>query len=111
MGANEAAAAKAAQDGGQRLAKELTAVDRERKWPNLRPRNAATLILLDHAGPVSKVLMGKRHAGHKFMPGKFVSPGGRIEPADRRMSAHAELHPVVEEKLLKRRPRRANNRR
>ena len=30
--------------------------------------------------------MGRRHAGHKFMPGKFVFPGGRIERGDR---AHA----------------------
>ncbi len=85
--------------------KALTEIDRERKWPNVRPRNAATLILLDHEGPQPKVLMGKRHAGHKFMPGKFVFPGGRIENADRRMAALAELHPTVEEKLLKRRLR------
>ena len=29
--------------------------------------------------------MGRRHAGHRFMPGKFVFPGGRIEPGDRAM--------------------------
>ena len=35
--------------------------------------------------------MGKRHPGHKFMPGKFVFPGGRIEPGDRRMAAAGAL--------------------
>ena len=43
--------------------------------------DAATLIIIDREGPTPKVLMGRRHAGHKFMPGKFVFPGGRIEPA------------------------------
>ena len=33
-------------------AKSMTEHDRERKWPNVRPKLAATLILLDHAGPV-----------------------------------------------------------
>ncbi len=33
------------------------------------------------------------------MPGKFVFPGGRVEPGDRRMSAAGPLDPVVEEKL------------
>ncbi len=84
-------------------ARFMTNHDRERKWPNVRPKLAATLILLDHSGPVPKVLMGKRHAGHKFMPGKFVFPGGRIEPADRKMAASAPLDPAVEQKLAKRR--------
>ncbi|MFO1166951.1 MAG: NUDIX hydrolase [Rhodoblastus sp.] len=84
-------------------AKFMTAHDRERKWPNVRPKLAATLILLDNTGTVPKVLMGKRHAGHKFMAGKFVFPGGRIEPADRKMQALAPLPGVVRDKLDKRR--------
>ena len=53
--------------------------------------------------------MGKRHAGHRFMPGKYVFPGGRVEPEDRRMSAAGALDPHVEAKLNARvrRPRRA----
>ncbi|HYA74894.1 MAG TPA: NUDIX hydrolase, partial [Roseiarcus sp.] len=51
-----------------------------------RPRDAATLILVERAGAKTRVLMGKRHPGHKFMPGKFVFPGGGLEAADRRMS-------------------------
>ena len=36
------------------------------------------------------------------MPGKFVFPGGRIEPLDRVMPAASELHPDTEKKLLER---------
>jgi 8-oxo-dGTP pyrophosphatase MutT (NUDIX family) len=86
----------------RRLTVELTAAERERKWPNVRPRDAATLILIDRTGPAPKVLFGKRHAGHKFMPGKFVFPGGRIEPGDRRMAVAGPLDAVCEERLLAR---------
>lgn len=46
--------------------------------------------------------MGKRNAGHKFMPGKYVFPGGRIEADDRRMPAANALDARVEEALLAR---------
>ena len=66
----------------------------------LRPRDAATLILVERSERGrARVLMGKRHARHKFMPGKFVFPGGRVEPEDRRMGAAGVLDPHVEEKL------------
>jgi 8-oxo-dGTP pyrophosphatase MutT (NUDIX family) len=66
----------------------------------LRPRDAATLILVEGSERgTARVLMGKRHAAHRFMPGKFVFPGGRVEPEDRRMAAAGALDPAVEEKL------------
>ena len=80
------------------LAKQIVEDESYYKFPNLRPKDAATLILVDRSGSVSKVLLGKRHHGHKFMPGKFVFPGGGVEPADKRMAAarpldrHAERH-------------------
>jgi 8-oxo-dGTP pyrophosphatase MutT (NUDIX family) len=84
------------------LAERLTAAERERRWPNVRPRDAATLILIDRAGAVPQVLMGRRHPGHKFMPGKFVFPGGRIEADDRRMTVSGALHPRAEACLMAR---------
>src|SRR5215470_14832562 len=72
------------------------------KFPNLRPRDAATLILLDRSGKVPKVLLGKRHHGHKFMPGKFVFPGGRLEPLDKLAAVARELDPAAEARLLQR---------
>ena len=84
------------------LAQRLTRAERDGSHPAIRPRDAATLILLDRSGPVTKVLMGRRHAGHKFMPGKFVFPGGRVESYDGRMPAIGTLAPELETRLLKR---------
>jgi 8-oxo-dGTP pyrophosphatase MutT (NUDIX family) len=65
----------------------------------LRPRDAATLILLDRRADDVLVLMGRRHAGHAFMPGKFVFPGGRTDPADSRIPVAAPLHAKDEARL------------
>ena len=65
-----------------------------------RPRDAATLILLDRAGSTPKVLLGRRHRSHAFMPGKFVFPGGRTDPYDSRVPVAAGLHPDEERKLI-----------
>ena len=69
-----------------------------------RPRDAASLILLDGKGRKTKILLGKRHHDHKFMPGKYVFPGGRLEPCDRTMNVAGALDPLVEMRLTKRRP-------
>ena len=65
----------------------------------LRPRDAGTLILLDRKGGEFHVLMGRRHRRHAFMPGKFVFPGGRTDPADSRVIVASGLHPHEEAKL------------
>jgi 8-oxo-dGTP pyrophosphatase MutT (NUDIX family) len=65
----------------------------------VRPRDAATLIVLRLDGPQPRVLMGRRHGGHSFMPDKWVFPGGRIDPADFRAPVASELRPEVAEKL------------
>jgi 8-oxo-dGTP pyrophosphatase MutT (NUDIX family) len=87
---------------GQVWADRMTKVERDQGFPDSEPRDAATLMLIDRSGPEPKVLLGRRHAGHKFLPGKFVFPGGRIEPLDAKMPAVGELHPVMQEKLLTR---------
>jgi len=65
-----------------------------------RPRDAATLILLDRSGGAVRVLIGRRHRSHAFMPGKFVFPGGRTDPSDSRIQVAEGLHPQEEAKLL-----------
>src|ERR1700726_4306406 len=73
-------------------AERLSRVIRDLNYPNVKPRDAATLILIDRTESVPKVLLGRRHERHRFMPGKFVFPGGRIEPTDREMATLAALH-------------------
>jgi len=68
--------------------------------PNLRPKDAATLILIDHSAATPKVLLGKRHHGHKFMPGKYVFPGGGVEPTDKRMPTARPLDRQAEQHLM-----------
>ena len=65
-------------------------------------RDAATLILLKLDGGAPRVLMGRRAAGHAFMPGVFVFPGGRRERADCFTPPGRDLHPAVLDKLQKR---------
>jgi len=90
------------------LAKEwadrLTHQERDQSSPDSEPRDAATLMLIDRSGAKPQVLLGRRHHSHKFMPGKFVFPGGRIEAFDHAMQAASELHPDLQNKLLERMP-------
>ncbi len=83
-------------------AERLTRSMRDQSFPNLKPRDSATLILVDHTGAVPKVLLGRRHERHRFLPGKFVFPGGRIERADRLMATAAVLHEEQARKLMQR---------
>ncbi len=80
----------------------LVSAETNPKAPTLRPVDAATLIIIDRKPKSPKVLMGKRHAGLKFMPGKFVFPGGRIEAGDRSMTVTGALHPRAEQALMAR---------
>jgi 8-oxo-dGTP pyrophosphatase MutT (NUDIX family) len=48
----------------------------------VRPRDAASLILLREAAGRLEVLIGRRGKGARFMPGRYVFPGGRVTPED-----------------------------
>lgn len=60
----------------------------------VRPRDAASLILLRRHRGEWEVLMGRRARGHRFVPDYFVFPGGRVDRADRGRPA---LKPLREE--------------
>ncbi len=60
-----------------------------------KPKDAATLLVVRRDGPVPRVLMGRRHGGHAFMPDKWVFPGGRIDRADFAVPCASELRPDV----------------
>jgi len=61
----------------------------------LRPKDAATLVLVRREGGAARVLMGQRHGNMAFMANKYVFPGGRIDAGDMRIPVAAELRPEV----------------
>lgn len=72
-----------------------------------RPKDAATLLILDKTISGWRVLMGRRSMGHVFLPGKMVFPGGRCDATDRFVPTLGELHPSVHDKLSRFLPPRA----
>lgn len=67
----------------------------------VRPRDAATLILVRKRAGEAEILMGQRSANHRFMPNKYVFPGGRLDPADVRLRAGTPLQSSVLEKVAR----------
>src|SRR6201986_1035504 len=88
---------------------EAAKVEKEEKeadhHPYFRPKDAATLILVDRSSAIPKVLVGKRHDKVVFMPGKFVFPGGRVDKTDNRVPVAAPISGALEANLLKGSPR------
>src|SRR6201992_2746094 len=78
--------------------------------PYFRPKDAATLILVDRSAATPKVLVGKRHDKVVFMLGKFVFPGGRVDKADNRVPVAAPISSALEANLLKGSPKIAPSR-
>jgi len=76
--------------------------------PSVRPKDAATLVLCRLTGGGREVLMGRRPETAAFMPGVYVFPGGRVDPADPRAHSASELRAEVLAQLTRRcSPRRA----
>jgi 8-oxo-dGTP pyrophosphatase MutT (NUDIX family) len=79
---------------------------REKGAKPARPRDAATLIIVRRDAEKPRLLMGRRHSGHDFMPDKWVFPGGRIDPSDFRAPFATDLRPEVAARLAKTAPAR-----
>jgi 8-oxo-dGTP pyrophosphatase MutT (NUDIX family) len=79
-------------------------------YPYRRPRDAATLILIDRSARIPKVLVGKRHDKVVFQPGKFVFPGGSVDISDNRVPVAAPIPKQLEANLLKGSPKIAAGR-
>ncbi len=56
-----------------------------------RPRAAASLVLLRRDGPQPRVLLGRRPATMRFMPGKYVFPGGLPRRSDAQVPHHGGI--------------------
>lgn len=72
------------------------------KRATMRPRNAATLVLLDRGSgnpDNARILMGKRHHSLAFMPGALVFPGGAVDSTDGSVPTDGELPDATHEKI------------
>ncbi len=67
----------------------------------LRPKDAGTLVLTRRDADGTRLLMGRRHEGMAFMAGKYVFPGGRVDPGDYRVPAGGDLAPDVLAKVAR----------
>jgi 8-oxo-dGTP pyrophosphatase MutT (NUDIX family) len=61
----------------------------------LRPKDAATLVLVRRDQDAPRILMGCRSSGMAFMANKYVFPGGRMDPGDQRIPVEKDLRPEV----------------
>jgi 8-oxo-dGTP pyrophosphatase MutT (NUDIX family) len=66
----------------------------------LRPRDAATLIIVDTTTGEPRVLLGRRRSDLAFLPGRYVFPGGRVDPSDRLIAVEHDLTPGNIERLM-----------
>jgi 8-oxo-dGTP pyrophosphatase MutT (NUDIX family) len=67
----------------------------------LRPKDAATLVLVRRDADARRVLMGRRHGNMAFMANKYVFPGGRVDSCDVRLRAAGTLRHRAMEKLTR----------
>ena len=65
----------------------------------VKPRHAASLLVWRQGASEPELLMGMRHAKHKFMPSVLVFPGGRVDRADHGVKVLSELQPATFAKL------------
>lgn len=66
----------------------------------VKPRNAASIIVLQGEPGNERIVMGKRNRALKFMPGALVFPGGRVDRGDGHVPCCDSLEPCTEEKLV-----------
>lgn len=65
-----------------------------------RPKDAATLIIVNTEHSPPRVLMGRRQPAQVFLPNKFVFPGGRVDRCDHHAKATGSLAKDDISKLL-----------
>ena len=69
--------------------------ERDKGTKAVRPLDAATVIIWRKQRQRIEILMGQRHHAHKFLPHRYVFPGGRVEGRDARVRSSNEVHPAV----------------
>ncbi len=74
---------------------------KEKSSPAARPRDASTLIIHRVSRGQVEVLMGRRHRRHKFLPQRYVFPGGGVERMDSKVRSASPIKKEVEKCLLR----------
>jgi len=59
----------------------------------VKPRDAASVVLIRGSGERAEVLMGRRRKRASFLPNIYVFPGGRVDAMDRHAPQDLALHP------------------
>ncbi len=62
-------------------------------------RDASVLIVIDSSAGEPQLLMGKRNSTLAFMPGKYVFPGGAVDPEDFLVKTEEELNTLEAHRL------------
>lgn len=62
----------------------------------VKPKRAATIVLLQGDKDNPRILMGQRGKGHDFMPSVYVFPGGRVDRSDSYAPYTGTLSPRTE---------------
>ncbi len=68
----------------------------------VRPRDAASIVLLRGDGDNPEVLMGRRRKRASFLPNIYVFPGGRVDRHDRVVPEGLDLPRDLKQKLTRR---------
>lgn len=74
-------------------------------------RDAGTLLIVDDSDGAARVLMGRRSTKHVFMPGRYVFPGGRVDPSDLALARDFALSEPALDRLCAGPPARYDRRR
>lgn len=77
----------------------MTETDAKRRA--VRPRHAASVIVLRRGRESVELLMGMRAGSHRFMPNRLAFPGGGVERADFSAGVRDALLPVTAAMLEK----------
>ncbi len=72
---------------------------REEGTKAVQPHDAATIIIWRKTKSHAEVLMGERSREHKFLPQRYVFPGGRVDSNDYRVRTATELSAAVKAQL------------
>ena len=70
----------------------------------VKPRDAASLILLRDGADGPEVLMGRRPLASRFMPGVYVFPGGAVDQGDFDLQTERDATGAVIERLGRKAP-------